>query len=113
MTDTGVKIMLTKRESGVWPRLIEAANQRLPWLHTDFDRLSPAVLKAMLVAGGETDENNSSEEEEEGWRPRTNVNLIRPPPEEIVNQLHNKLKTPVINHILHFNFNRMCRKLIY
>lgn len=76
-----------KRESGVWPRLTESSNQRLPWLHTDFDRLSPAVMKAMLDAGGDGDANKSSEEEEEeAWRPRTNVNLIRPPPEEIVSR---------------------------
>ncbi|VDM31052.1 unnamed protein product [Hydatigera taeniaeformis] len=80
VTDTGVNIVLVKREEGVWPRLIQSANQRPPWLRTDFDRLSSAVVKAMLIASGEADESDSSEEDSQI---RTNVNFIRPSAEEI------------------------------
>lgn len=79
-----MNIVLVKRETGVWPRLTQAANQRPPWLRTDFDRLSSAVVKAMLVAGGDADESDSSEEDSQL---RTNVSFIRPSAEEIVSCL--------------------------
>lgn len=76
-----------KREAGVWPRLTESASQRLPWLRTDFDRLSAPVLKAMLAAGGSGGDDDAEESSDGEWKPRANVNVIRPSPEEIVSQI--------------------------
>ncbi|KAH9282485.1 Very-long-chain (3R)-3-hydroxyacyl-CoA dehydratase [Echinococcus granulosus] len=115
VTETGVNIVLVKREAGVWPRLTQAANQRPPWLRTDFDRLSSAVVKAMLVAGGDADESDSSEEDSQ---PRTNVKCIRPSAEEIrkrnveraeeiarqqYDEFFNYIKNPLVIYLLLFN----------
>lgn len=88
VSDTAVNVVLVKQEAVVWPRLTEAANQRLPWLRTDFDRLSAPVLKAMLAAGDNNEnEGDDADESSDGeWKPRANVNLIRPSSEEIVSQ---------------------------
>ncbi|VUZ40546.1 unnamed protein product [Hymenolepis diminuta] len=83
VSDTSVNVVLIKREAGVWPRLTESASQRLPWLRTDFDRLSAPVLKAMLAAGGSGDDDDLEESSDGEWKPRANVNVIRPSPEEI------------------------------
>nr|CDS31666.1 3 hydroxyacyl coenzyme A dehydratase 3 [Hymenolepis microstoma] len=82
VSDTSVNVVLVKRETGVWPRLTESATQRLPWLRTDFDRLSAPVLKAMLAAGGNADDD-ADESSDGEWKPHTSVNFIRPSPEEI------------------------------
>ncbi|VDO05099.1 unnamed protein product [Rodentolepis nana] len=86
VSDTSVNVVLMKCETGVWPRLTESSTQRLPWLRTDFDRLSPSVLKAMLAVGGNADDDDDdADESSDGeWKPRANVNFIRPSPEEIL-----------------------------
>ncbi|KAL5960526.1 Very-long-chain 3R 3-hydroxyacyl-CoA dehydratase 3 [Taenia solium] len=114
VTETGVNIVLVKREVGVWPRLTQAANQRPPWLRTDFDRLSSAVVKAMLVESGDADESDSSEDSQF----RTNVNFIRPSAEEIrkrnmeraeqiardqFDALFNYMKNPLVIYLLFYN----------
>ncbi|KAM7537301.1 hypothetical protein Aperf_G00000062372 [Anoplocephala perfoliata] len=120
VSDTAVNVVLVKQKAVVWPRLIEAADQRLPWLRTDFDRLSAPVLKAMLAAGGnDGDEGDGADDSSDGeWKPQTNVNFIRPSAEEIreremkhaeemareqVEELYKYLKNPLVIYLLVYN----------
>ncbi|VDD76975.1 unnamed protein product [Mesocestoides corti] len=80
VTDTSVNIVLVKRNSAVWPRLTESKD-RLPWLRTDFDRLSEDVLKAMFAGDG--DDAWESDADADDSSPKTSVNFVRPSAEEL------------------------------
>ncbi len=75
-------ITLIKRDPEVWPRLTESKD-RLPWLRTDFHRLSEAVLKEML-ASEDIDDFVLDSDSDSDAQPKTKINVMRPSPEEIV-----------------------------
>uniref|UniRef100_A0A5K3FMZ6 Very-long-chain (3R)-3-hydroxyacyl-CoA dehydratase n=1 Tax=Mesocestoides corti TaxID=53468 RepID=A0A5K3FMZ6_MESCO len=115
VTDTSVNIVLVKRNSAVWPRLTESKD-RLPWLRTDFDRLSEDVLKAMFAGDG--DDAWESDADADDSSPKTSVNFVRPSAEELrkrnmqrveeiareqYNEFLNLIKNPLVFYLLIFN----------
>ncbi|VDM04275.1 unnamed protein product [Schistocephalus solidus] len=108
VTDQGVRIVLKKESPKIWPRLT-ASNERLPWLRTDFDRLSSKVLSEMF---GEDFDDDSEDEQ------KVTVDYVKPTPEQKMRhdeelalanaqedwkEVKNLVKNPLVLYLLIYN----------
>ncbi|BHF65439.1 Very-long-chain [Sparganum proliferum] len=108
VTDQGIRIVLKKESPKIWPRLT-ASKERLPWLRTDFNRLSSKVLSEMFGEDFADDSDNEQKVTVDYVKPtpeqqmRHNEEIARANAQEDWKEVKNLMSNPLVVYLLIYN----------